>query len=99
MIYKTEMIEVDTAIGFTAATIASAKTDRAKQGLCGDIRRVICVVENDDIRIKLDGDNPTSSTGHLLEVGDGFIVDGSDVVSFRAIRVSGLAKISASYEV
>jgi hypothetical protein len=99
MIYKTEMIEVDTAIGFTAATIASAKTDRAKQGLSGDIKRVICSVETASIRFRCDGVDPTSSVGHLMEVGDAFIIAPSDVNNFKAIKVGAIGKIAVSYEV
>ena len=99
MIYKTEMIEVDGAVGFTAATIASAETDRKKQGLSGDIKRVVCSVETANIRVRLDGGNPTSSVGHLIEVGDVFIVGASDISGFKAIKVSAIGKIAASYEV
>lgn len=99
MIYKTEMIEVDGVVGFTAATIASAKTDRAKQGLSGDIRRVVCSVETASIRFRLDGVAPTSSVGHLMSVGDTFSIDAEDVANFKAIKVSGTGNIAASYEV
>ena len=99
MIYKTEMIEVDGAVGFTAATIASAKTDREEQGLNGDIKRVICSVETASIRFRCDGTDPTSSIGHLRASGDVFSVDAEDVTRFKAIKVSGVGKIAASYEV
>ena len=99
MIYKTEMIEVDGAVGFTAATIASAKTDREEQGLSGDIRRVICSVETASIRFRCDGTDPTSSAGHLMSVGDAFSIDAEDVANFKAIKVSATGNIAASYEV
>ena len=99
MIYKTEMITVDGVIGFTAAAIASALADMANVGRDGTIKRVVCTVEAGSIRIKMDGSNPTSVIGHLLEVGDAFIVHASDVNNFKAIKVAAIAKIAVSYEV
>ena len=99
MIYKTEMIEVDGAVGFTAATIASAGTDRRKQGLSGDIKRVVCTVETASIRFRCDGVDPTSSVGHLMTTGDVFSINSEDVGRFKAIKVSAAGNIAASYEV
>jgi hypothetical protein len=99
MIYKTEMIEVDGAVGFTAATIAAAKAARKKQGLNGVIKRVVCSVETASIRFRCDGVAPTSSVGHLMGVGDTFSIDAEDVGRFKAIKVSATGNIAASYEV
>lgn len=99
MIYKTEMIEVDGVVGFTAATIAAAATAREEQGLNGDIKRVICSVETASIRFCCDGTDPTSSVGHLRSVGDVFSIDAEDIAKFKATKVSAVGKIAASYEV
>lgn len=99
MIYKTEMITVDGVTTLTAATIASALADRAKVSQNGTIKRVVCTVETASIRVTGDGSNPTSSAGHLLNIGDIYIVNAGEISDFRAIKVSAAGKIAASYEV
>jgi hypothetical protein len=55
-------------------------------------------VETDSIRYRLDGTDPDSTTGHLLQVGDVLELDSAnDVAKFKAIRVSGDATIQVSY--
>ena len=99
MVYKTETITVVGVTGFTAAAMASALADMAKVGQDGTIKRVVCTVEAGNIRIKVDGSNPTNTVGHLLGVGGVFIVHASDVGNFRAINLTAIARLVASYEV
>ena len=63
--------------GLTTATIAGMET-------------ALITVEAAQVRFRLDGNNPTSSVGHILEVGDVLEIDSSEamgIVSF--IRTGG----------
>lgn len=88
---KYESITVaDTAIGFTAATIAAVpNTPEAT---------ATCTLETAQIRFRTDGTAPTSSEGHILEIGQSLDVFGWQAMSnLRAIRTgstSGVLKCS-----
>ena len=95
MVYATEMIDIDGVTTLTAAKIADALISYKKE-----ISRVVCSVETNNIRVRCDGANPASDTGHLLVVDDILILDGSDARNFKAIKADASAgKIAVSYEV
>jgi len=56
-------------------------------------------IETAAIRIRVDGGAPTSSSGHLLEVGDIVeLVNAAEIANFRAIRTdSTSATIMVTY--
>lgn len=75
-----------TAVGVTVATARNAE-------------RMFITTEDAQIRYRYSGSDPTSSVGHLLEVGDVAIICGpQNILQFRAIRVSGDAEIFVTYE-
>lgn len=75
-----------TAVGVTAATARNAQ-------------KMVVTTEDAQIRFRYSGSNPTSSVGHLLEVGDVVVICGpQNIINFRAIRVSGDAEIFVTYE-
>lgn len=84
----------NTAIGFTAATIrpsaASAQT----------ALRATVTAETAQMRYRIDGSNPTSSEGHLLEISDVLVLDGPvALLNFRAIRTGATdGTLRATYE-
>ena len=81
----------NTAIGFTSGKITPATG--------GKVRRVVCTLETDNVRIRTDGTDPTSSEGHLLEVGQSIVVEGyATIAAFRAIRTSTDATLKVTYE-
>ena len=92
-VYNYESIGIsDTATGFTAAVLAAANTLFGR-----DTIRATCTVETAQIRFRVDGTDPTSSEGHILEIGDVLYVDKQDVSKFSAIRTgatSGVLKVS-----
>jgi hypothetical protein len=56
-----------------------------------------CTLETANVRIRMDGVNPTSSVGHLIIAGESFKLEGYDDISkFKAIRVSTDALLSCS---
>ena len=77
----------DAAIGFTALTYGTAT-------------HAYITVETAQIRFRIDGTNPTSSEGHILNVGDALELNSAaDLVTFKAIRtgaVSGVIKVTYS---
>ena len=98
MIYKNETITIDDTsggVGFTAANSALA------QSLYGrDVKQVIFTVETAQIRAWDSDLAPTSSTGHVLNIGDVITVGGPDTAAFRAIRTGSTSGvISVAYEV
>jgi hypothetical protein len=68
-----------TAIGFTAGTILPSDATRMK--------RAFCTLEGAPIRFWANGDDPTTSEGHLLGVGQILEIGDYDTLyNFRAIR-------------
>lgn len=63
----------NTSIGFTTATIAPSGERPASNALV--------TAETAQMRYRLDGTAPTSSEGHLLEVGDVLEINGISTVS------------------
>lgn len=88
-----EAITVNTATGFTAAKILPATG--AFAGRYADA--VLLTVETDQIRYRFSG-TPTSTVGHLVEVGDMIFIEGADAVSmFLMIKVTNNASVYATY--
>ena len=78
-----------TAIGFTAGKIRiGALTARV----------AVFSTETNSVRYRVEGDNPTSSVGHLVVAGSHAAVCGlQPMTAFRAIRVSGDATLYVTY--
>lgn len=67
------------AIGFTASELAPDSVTPPRQAFV--------TVETASCRFRMDGTDPTSSEGHLLQVGDSFNVTGTqNLYNFKAIR-------------
>lgn len=81
------------AVGFTTTYL-----DHATYGHC---RAVFCTLETAQIRFRLDGTDPTSSEGHLLEAGQTLTLENpGDIKNFSAIRTganSGTLRVSYRY--
>lgn len=95
MAYAYEAITVaDTAIGFTAANVATDRGDRK------DPQKAICTLETAQIRFRIDGGDPTTTVGHVLNPGDVVEITGpADMINFRAIRTGSTSgSLKVSYE-
>jgi hypothetical protein len=76
-----------TAIGFTASNMDSPRC-----------RAVFITVESDQIRFRIDGTDPTSSEGHLVNAGSNItLVNEHDIHKFKAIRVTTDATLRVTY--
>ncbi len=75
------------AVGLTAATY-------------DDSTKAEITLETAQIRVRKDGTDPTSSEGHLVEVGDIIVLNSAaDLATFKAIRTgstSGVLKVTYS---
>jgi len=61
-------------------------------------RAVMVTVETDQVRFRVDGSAPDSTTGHLLNVGDILMLENVTMIAnFRVIRVTTDATIQVSY--
>lgn len=83
-----ESVTVDNTVG--GVFLTRATYDRA--------RNAFMTLESAQIRFTKDGTAPTTSVGHLLQVGQTLNLDGSnEIKNFRAIRTgaaSGVLKVS-----
>jgi 2-phospho-L-lactate guanylyltransferase (CobY/MobA/RfbA family) len=89
------------AIGYESITVAAtaigvSTTVYAPVG--GRATKAFFTLETGQIRIRYDGTSPTSTEGHLVEVGQSFELDGAtNIQQFRAIRTgqtSGVLKVT-----
>lgn len=89
--YATESITVsNTAIGFTDSIINPADPDSPF--------RAVFVVEDANIRFRVDGGDPTASIGLLAKIGAVITITGEhDVENFKVIRVTTDATIQPQY--
>lgn len=80
--YDNEQITVSsTAIGFTASKVKHESNDNIHPILAS------FSISDADIRIQLDGTDPTSTTGYLARSGTSIEITGeSDIRNFKAIR-------------
>lgn len=80
----------DTAIGPTSSAIEDATYGGANYAVFGP-------VETAQIRYSTNGEDPTTTVGHLLEVGDTLIYDG-DLSGIQFIRTGATSgSLPASY--
>ncbi len=62
-------------------------------------KAIFAVLETDQIRFWLNGEDPSSSAGHLMQVGDDLTLRNIyDIENFRATRVTADATLSVSYK-
>lgn len=78
----------NTAIGITSSVYTVSGKNASK---------CVASLETAQIRVRLDGTNPTSSEGVLVEIGQSLTIDGFvNIKAFRAIRTgstSGVLKV------
>lgn len=91
--YAHESITVSkTAVGLTESNISKAINLFGRE-----VSLVTCTLETATIRYTWDGTTPTSSVGHLLNVGDKIFLDKDDAIKFKAIRTgttNGVLKVT-----
>jgi len=93
---------METIVGFEELTIADSVKSLTSSVYAptGNIAtRALITAEGGDFRYKVDGNDPTISEGHLVEVGDVLEFDDyAFIENFRAIRTGTTSgKISVTY--
>lgn len=81
----------------TSTPLTEAKYKRSDGSYA---KRVLITCENAQIRYKYNGDDPTSSSGHILNPNEHLIIIGSgNIRNFRATRTgSSSGKMEITYE-
>jgi hypothetical protein len=81
--YDYESITVSTtAIGVTASKLSPSNSEKVKI--------LTCSAETAQMRFRIDGTDPTSAEGHLIEIGDILTIGNyKDISLFKAIRTGG----------
>lgn len=75
-----------TAVGLTEASY-------------GEANHALVTVETNSIRFRTDGEDPDTTTGHLVTAGNSITLESRrEVVNFSAIRESADATIQVSYD-
>lgn len=92
-------IAYDAAFGFESLTVADTAVGVAFVD-AGDAERMFITVETAQARYRYDGSDPTAAIGHLAEIGDVIVIEGtSNIAEFRAIRTgSTSAVLRITYE-
>ena len=98
--FETVTVATTAGVGFNATSIAPT-SGPLKNNKC---REVFATLEVADIRFRVDGPDPTSTTGHRLYEGQNLTLKNiDDIVNFKAIMVDNsatlndLGKLIASY--
>lgn len=90
-------IAYDAAFGFESLTVADTAVGVAFVD-AGDAERFFATLETAQIRYRYDGTAPTAAVGHLAEIGDVIVIEGtSNIANFKAIRTgstSGVLRIT-----
>jgi hypothetical protein len=83
---------------YESITVATTAIGITSSLLSPNRRRAVLTAETAQMRFRVDGTDPTSSEGHLLEVGDTLELDQQEeMLNFRAIRTgstSGVLKVT-----
>ncbi len=93
---------METIVGFETLTIADSVktlTSSVYSPSGNTASRALITAEGGDFRYKVDGNNPTTTDGHLVEAGD--VLEFDELVcieNFKAIRTGATSgKISVTY--
>lgn len=86
-------IEYDRAVGYEDLTVADEAVGVAF-ATAAEMEWMFATVETAQVRYRYDGGNPTSTSGHLAEIGDVIRVHGGgNIAAFRAIRTGGMSGV------
>ena len=73
-------------VGFTSSKILGTASTFTPVRAC---QEAFCTLETGPVRFTLDGTAPTTTTGHLMNIGDTLTIRNAfDIQNFRAIRTT-----------
>lgn len=83
-------VDHETAWGFETVTVGTTAIGVTASSGDNVAHRAVMTVETAQIRFRYDGTDPTSTVGHLANVGDRLTLEGrANIRRFRAIRTGG----------
>jgi hypothetical protein len=83
----------DAAMGFESLTVADTAVGVTFAD-ADEAERAFMTLETGQIRFRYDGVSPTASEGHLMEIGDVFVLEGGgNITAFEAIRTGGTSGV------
>lgn len=90
--------EYRSAFAYESKTVTNAAAVALTTATYNGAMSANITVENNPIRVRWDGTDPTTSEGHLLQAGDTMKLDfTADVFHFRAIATGADGKIRVTY--
>ena len=90
--------EYRTAFAYESLTITNAAAVPLTRGTYVNATKALITVEDNPIRIRIDGTDPTTAVGHLLSAGDSITLEfTSDIYEFGAIATGGNAVLRVTY--
>mgnify|MGYP001594427290 CR=1 FL=1 len=85
-------------VSSTSVGLTTSNYDLTNADLSRRTKRVVCSVESNAIRFRVDGTAPTASVGYPVTAGQQIIIDKpNDIENFRSIRQSADATLSCIY--
>lgn len=81
--------------GFESITVTNAHAESLT--VPATATKAIITIEGNSVRIRYDGMAPTTSVGHLHEIGDVIELSGHDLTHFKAIAIGSDAVLSVTY--
>lgn len=79
---------------FESVTVANSAVSLSVSQISGPVSSVSCTLETAQIRYRMDGDSPTASEGHLMNVGGQItLTDYESIARFKAIRTGGTSGV------
>jgi hypothetical protein len=91
----TVAVGAQTAASYQSVTVAASAVGVTCSA--ADVR-MFATLETAQVRYRIDGSDPTSSEGHVLNAGDSLVLTGyGNIAAFRAIRTgstSGVLKVT-----
>lgn len=88
----------ETTYNFEELVVTNAATIGCTRSKATNVFTATITVEDNPVRFRTDGGDPTTTSGHLLQAGDVLKISSMfDVLNFKIIAVSGDAKLAISY--
>jgi hypothetical protein len=86
------------AFAYESMTVSNAHAEKFTVATMDGATRANVTVEDNPVRIRWDGTDPTTSEGHLMQAGDAMSLDfTADLWHFRVIATGADAKIRITY--
>lgn len=81
--------------GFESITVSNAHAESLT--VPATATKAFITTSGNSVRVRWDGTAPTTSVGHLVEIGSVIELDGHDMTHFQAIAIGSDAVLSVTY--